>query len=306
MEQEPQRSWGEITSAQGRLIATIAAVAVGSVVYRLLVRHHLEQTSLLFIGLPTVLAVVLAMAPPAKTLTGGILRGISLFLLLCGPLLGEGFICVLMAAPLFLLVGLVVGLAAEYFGKRHKDATLGCCLLLLAPMSLEGTSARLSFARVQRVEASAVVAGSVAEVRERTARSPRVAVPLPTYLRMGFPRPLWAAGEGLAVGNVRRVHFAGGEGAPGDMVLRVAEAGPGYGRFVVASDECAGMHSVGHWVGVREAEVRWAPAGPGRTRVSWALTYERRLDPAWYFGPWERYGVGLAARYLIDANAGGE
>jgi hypothetical protein len=30
------------------------------------------------------------------------------------------------------------------------------------------------------------------------------------------------------------------------------------------------------------------------------LHYRRNLDPAWYFGPWERYGVGLAGKYLID------
>ena len=40
-------------------------------------------------------------------------------------------------------------------------------------------------------------------------------------------------------------------------------------------------------------------AGRG-SRVSWSLRYRRELDPAWYFGPWERYGVGLAAGYLID------
>jgi hypothetical protein len=39
------------------------------------------------------------------------------------------------------------------------------------------------------------------------------------------------------------------------------------------------------------------------TTVTWTLSYERCLDPSWYFGPWERYAAQLAARYLIDAVA---
>jgi hypothetical protein len=39
------------------------------------------------------------------------------------------------------------------------------------------------------------------------------------------------------------------------------------------------------------------------TRVTWTLRYRRGLDPAWYFGPWERYAVRLAAAYLIESVA---
>ena len=37
--------------------------------------------------------------------------------------------------------------------------------------------------------------------------------------------------------------------------------------------------------------------------MTWTLSYRRRLDPAWYFAPLERYGVGLAAGYLIETLA---
>jgi hypothetical protein len=41
----------------------------------------------------------------------------------------------------------------------------------------------------------------------------------------------------------------------------------------------------------------------GGNSVNWNLHFERRLDPAWYFRPWERYATHLAAEYLIRANA---
>ena len=43
--------------------------------------------------------------------------------------------------------------------------------------------------------------------------------------------------------------------------------------------------------------------GGGDTKVTWTLHYRRSLDPAWYFGPWERYAARLAAGYLIDSVA---
>ena len=57
------------------------------------------------------------------------------------------------------------------------------------------------------------------------------------------------------------------------------------------------------WLSWRRAEVSWREVAPGRTEVTWTLHYWRRLDPSWYFGPLERYGVGLAAGYLIETLA---
>jgi len=49
--------------------------------------------------------------------------------------------------------------------------------------------------------------------------------------------------------------------------------------------------------------VSWTDVGRGQTRVRWSLTYERRLDPAWYFGPLESAVTTLAADYLIQSAA---
>ena len=54
--------------------------------------------------------------------------------------------------------------------------------------------------------------------------------------------------------------------------------------------------------GKSTSEFTFRPQGD-RTQVTWTLAYERALDPAWYFGPWERYATRLAAGYLIDAVA---
>ena len=94
--------------ARRRLLALIAILFVGSLCYRLLVAKHLEQTSLLFIGLPALLAALVTLAGPAQSSLGLVIRAVTLFLLLSGILLGEGFICIAMAAPLFYLVAGII------------------------------------------------------------------------------------------------------------------------------------------------------------------------------------------------------
>jgi hypothetical protein len=287
-----------ISRSQWSLIFLILAVTAGSVMYRLIVRGRLEQTAVLFVGIPAVLAILLAMTPKAKTAKGVILKGLTLALLLSGPLLNEGFICILMASPLFYLVGLLVGVIVDR-NRKKPQTTVSCLLLLLLPMSIEGSSPRLSFNRDETVQASQVVYASARNVELALSHSPRTDMPLPIYLRMGFPRPTDAWGDGLEVGATRTIHFAGGEGKPGDVLLKVSESHAGYARFDAVSDRS----KVAHWLDWKSSEVQWTALDAQHTRVNWTLHYERRLDPAWYFRPWERYATRLAAEYLIRANA---
>ena len=281
------------------LVLVIAALAVTSFFYRLLVMQKLEQTSALFIGIPTVLAFIVAFTPSAKSVTGGIMKAMTLGLLMSGILLGEGFICILMAAPLFYLVGAVVGLIISTSQKKNRT-TMNCvALLFLLPMALEGTTKWSSFVRDESVAAEEIVNAPEQDVVAALAKSPRVDGKLAPFLTLRFPRPTWARGEGLQPGDIRIIHFAGGEGHPGELLLRVRERQANSVTFEAVSDGS----KIAHWLDWRYARVNWAPLDARHTRVRWELGYRRDLDPAWYFGPWERYAVRLAARYLIENNA---
>jgi hypothetical protein len=295
------RAWD--SSARRIVIGLAIAMAAGSLGYRVLVSKHLEQTAALFIGLPAVLAILVALTRPPKSATGVILKAMTLLLLLSGILLGEGFICIVMAAPLFYLVGFVIGRIIDFAEKKRQrrlgKSFYGLVLLPFLSLSLEGVYPSLSFPRREVVTVERIVRGATTEVERALAETPHFTRPLPLYLRLRFPRPAAAEGAGLSTGELRRIHFAGGEGRPGDLLLRVAEHGPGHARFLAVSD---GSH-IAHWLDWREADVHWSAERPGWTRVTWTLCYERRLDPAWYFGPWERYAVRLAAGYLVDNTA---
>jgi hypothetical protein len=289
----------KIEPAQWSVVAIIVAFAAGSVLYKLLMHEQLGHSAAMFLGIPAVLAILLAIAPRAKTATGGILKGITLALLVVAPLLGEGYLCILVASPLFYIVGIVVGLAMDR-QRRKRDATLSCVVLFLLPMCFEGVVPQLTFNRAQSVEVQTVVAASADEIEHALTRSPNVDTPLPAALRIGFPRPLAAWGEGPTVGDTRTIHFAGAEGdPPGDLVMRVTERRPGYARFETVSDQS----KLTQWVRWTSSEVAWTALDEGHTTVTWRISFTRQLDPSWYFTPWERVAVKEAATYLIDANA---
>jgi hypothetical protein len=177
---------------------------------------------------------------------------------------------------------------------------LSCLALILLPVSLEGVVPGWSFNRAQTVEVSQLVDAPADAVERQLSRSPEIAKALPRALRIGFPRPLNAWGEGLEIGDARTIHFSGAEGdPPGDLNMRVASREPGYVRFEAVSDSS----KLTQWIAWDSSDVEWKPVDDRHTMVTWRVHFERQLDPAWYFAPLERAAVYEAAKYLIEANA---
>ena len=297
----PTRAEQRARWAVGAVILTLIVV---SVVYRALVVHHLEHTSLVFIGLPALAAVTLLHTRP-QTAIGTVNKVIAILLCMSGILFGEGLICILMAAPIFFFVGTVVGIVINKLRGRgspddpRSGKWRGIVTLAILPMSIEGVIPSFAFDREERVAVSRIVDATPNEIQTALGTTPRFERELPRFLQLGFPTPVHAGGSGINVGDERRVTFAHGQHHNGALVMRVSAADSASVVFTLVSDSSY----ITHWLSWEEAAVRWEPSGEGHTRVTWTLSYRRRLDPAWYFAPLERYGVGLAAGYLIETLA---
>ena len=294
-DQEHDRSLERLEKLRNVMVVA-AAYMVSAFLYFLLFSAGLGHSSLLFIGVPGVLAILLALAPRAGTAKGGIVKGITLALLLIAPLLGEGYLCIIMASPLFYLVGLLIGSAIDAF--RSKPTTLSCAAILVIVVSLDGVFP--VHPRREIVSVARVIPASASDIRNALAQPPDIAKQLPLFLRVGFPRPIAASGSGLAVGATRTIHFAGAEGdPPGDLTLRVAHANDREVLFLATSD----TSKLTQWILWQSSLVQWQPVDATHTRVTWQTTFDRQLDPWWYFLPWERYAVRKSTEYLLTANA---
>lgn len=280
-------------------LIVIAGAVAASISYHVLLSHRLEQTSLLFIGIPALIAAICVLTPQAQSATGAAVKSVTLSLCIAGAFLGEGFVCILMAAPIFYLIAILIGVSADRARKKNSaGGQVISCLLLFAliPMSSEGVKPGFSLPREEGVSAERIVMATPQQIEDALSSLPRTNGELPFYLRLGFPHAVSATGTGLNPGARRVVHFAGGEGRPGDLVLEVAEHTESRVRFRALSD----TSHVAHWLQWEDSEVEWKAMDASRTRVRWTLRYRRLLDPAWYFGPWERYAAGLTAAQLIQ------
>ena len=288
-----------MTRQQGALLTIIVALFGGAILYQLLVFRQLERSSALFIGIPAILSILIVLTARTKTVTGGIFIAITLALLLVAPIIREGYVCILMASPLFYGVAALIGFAIDH-SKDKRNTTLSCLALVLLPMCCEGVVPALTFHRGASAQVTRMVNAPISAVEATLSVSPRIRTKLPTFLNIGFPRPLEAHGQGLGPGNLRIIHFSGAEGhPPGDLVMRVAAHREGYVRFETVSDNS----KLTHWLLWDASEITWRAVDSSHTEITWRVLYQRQLDPAWYFAPLEQWAVHDAAGFLIDANA---
>jgi hypothetical protein len=307
------------STAQLQLIGFIVILAVADIAYRLVYAHGAQRTAALYVGIPAILAIGLALLPTTGSVTVMLLKGTMLALLIAAVVLPEGLICLVFAAPLVLWVALLVGLPIDIARTRRRQRqgpTLMAVSIPLLLLSLEGVVGS-PFATHDRASASITVAATADQVAEALARPPTFATALPPFLSLGFNRPVGATGAGIAVGDDRTIDFAGGThddhplrlfGLTGErsvdhhaaMHLTVTESRPGRVVFAVDHD----LTMLARWVDLDRAVVTWEALDARTTRVSWSLEYDRLLFPTAYFAPLQRYGMDQAAGYLLDAVIG--
>lgn len=282
-------------------VAGFVTLAVFCALYRLLVFEQAEQTVLLFVGLPAWLGVMVALTPPARSATGVALQIVTLALLLSGVLLGEGFVCILMAAPLFYGIALSIGILvdigngrapwstgprATHARPRNLLAVLPALLLLLEER-IEG----FSFPRDDEVTVTVSVASSPEEVEKTLSQQPKLQnMHLPMYLSLGFPKPVAIEQTGITLGDEMVIHWDIGDVHPRFQRFRVTERGPQRVLLSLVEDSSP----IAHWLTWTEKEITWEAAPDGTTRVSWTNRWRRALDPGWYFGPAERLAMRQA------------
>src|SRR5262245_388738 len=217
----------EKSAVQARIAATaiITAVAIGSVAYRLLFAHHLDQTAALFVGLPAIIAVVVVYTVSPESATGVALKAVSIGLLVSLTMLWEGILCVLMSAPIFLAVAVAVAQGIEAAQRQREHSRLYSCLVLLVivPFTLEGVTPFTTIDRRETVTASKIVMAPAADVAQALLDPPRFERLPSRYLRIGFPQPTTSRIE-CHTGRLRWiVQIRGGEMRINGMEPRIGD-----------------------------------------------------------------------------------
>ncbi len=301
MNEETEPSKPQITTSQWQLFFIILVVGLAGVIFYLLRGNDLDSSAALYIGLPLLMALGMSLTPKAKSAMGIVMKTLTIAILLSAVVFAEGFICILFAAPILYGVAAAVAYTVGRY-HRQKSSKLETALLstVLLLLSFEGTHEILSFNRQNQVEYSKVINSDVDGVKQQLAMTPSFDKTRSLFIRI-FPLPSTSEGSGLAVGDVRKLHFIYNKwiffnAHKGDTVFEVTEVKDNYVRFDLVKDDSY----LGHYLAWQTSEVLLEPLTKNTTKVTWKLSYERKLDPIWYFGPLQHYAATLTAKTLID------
>jgi hypothetical protein len=292
--------------ARWTLVVIILALGAAAAAFSGMRDTPLQQTAALFIGIPVILAIATVFVPTRGSSIGVACKTVTIGLLVALVFLGEGMICVAMSAPLFYVVAIIMGHTADEIHKRRRAgrSRIFSCVVLMAfaPMTTEGVVPMTTIDRNVVVSDTRIVEATREEVEAALVAQPRFDRPLPFYLGIGFPRPtMTRIDESTWTITMRggEMRLNGMEPRAGNLVLAVEDRGPGFISWKAVSDDS----HMRHFLSWQRSKVEWQAIDADRTRVTWTISYSRDLDPAWYFGPMERYAVHLAAGYLIDSVA---
>lgn len=293
-------------AARMRARLMLLALIVGAVTYKVLNEIGQDATSLMFVGLPAVLAVMVTFSPSAKSAAGTAVKAVTLILLLSGILFVEGAVCILLSAPLFLGIAAGVGAIIDLARRKKLGRTARVSLMVpLIALSMQGFVPGTSGPRGVVGSAESVVSTSPDQIRQALENPASFDRELPALFRFGqFPRPL----SSVIVDEQLVIDFEMGEpmfhklsldnahhAAPSQLVLKIVESSPGRLVFEAVSDTTM----MSHWAALESSVVEWTPTARG-THVKWTLRFERKLDPVWYFGPMQTYAANKAAEYLVE------
>jgi len=267
-----------------------------------------KNSAALYVGFPLIIGLTFGFIFKRSNMSVAASSAMTLTILLVISMIffKEGFICIIMAAPILYSVLALITVPIDYFlkarakGKKGTKLHTGAIVVVLAALSLEGTHPVVTFDRHNVVESSKVIAFSIEDIREKMAEEPVFSKAAPLLSRI-FPKPVISEGTGIEVGSVRKFHFIYNKwlyfnAHEGDVICEVVESKPDYIKFSVIKDESY----LGNYLSWHSGEIFLEKEDDGNTKVTSKIAFTRKLDPIWYFGPMQTYMVGVAAEILID------
>jgi len=293
--------------SQGRLLLIIAIClsAFIGLVMGVLSRNGLEGSALLYIGVPTIIALAFTRLSPSKSVMGSTLKAITFVILISGPLLKEGFICMIMAAPLLYIAGALAAWPFDHYRNKNKEkdraAKLKVVVLpaLLVLMSMEGVFEETSFNRYHFVKHTQTIDASVSDIKNRLGENRAIGSPSSAFAKL-FPRPDVVNANGLSIGDkhwvdLSYVKWVYWNEKKGSVRFEVVEHGLDYIKFMPVSDDSY----ISNYLAWGESKVTLTAITEDLTQVTWRTNYQRKLDPAWYMQPLQSYMVGVASELLV-------
>ena len=294
---------------KSRLVFILIMIAVSSILVRLLIEYRFDNSALLYVGIPFLIALSLIQirdpAEPRHWKKRYLNQLIDAFIIMLGSsvLLFEGFVCVVMFMPIYLIIILVMFVinVMRERSKKQEPGTLSIHVLplLIVVSAVEGTSPVVSFDRDEQVSVTRVVNKSIAEIKHNLMQPMNLQKNRQWFLTL-FPMPYDIKAGTLSPGEVHEIHFKYyrwffSNLHTGRMLLEISEVGANHIKTTFLDD----TSYIANYLQLKGTEIQLKKITDKSTHITLSINFKRKLDPYWYFSPIERYGISKTADYLI-------
>ncbi len=288
--------------ALGLVSGVVTAVAFGVGCFFLVYNTQGFMGWTLFLLVPIATGFATALVARRRNV---IIASLILGLLFCTAILlltrFEGFVCVLMSAPLIafgLAFGGLFGWMARVLviDKSKSSKTLTLLMLFVTPMFLMGAnrteeSVRRS-PRTQTVSDTLAVSSSPEVVWNELKNMESITASKTFLMKIGLPVPVSCKTEGEGLGGKRTCYFE-----HGFIEERITEwSFPHSMKFDIVASDVPGRP----WLSFKDASYEISGAD-NQTVIRRTTTIISRLSPAWYWRRLEAIGVHTEHRYLFQA-----
>ncbi|MFY0636945.1 hypothetical protein [Maricaulis maris] len=285
-------------------------IGIGTITVRALLDSRFGNSALLYIATPFAISFLIFQFSDRPKITSPLigflshLRDATIIMLGSSAFLFEGFICVLFFMPiyyLFITLGYLVSLMFRKADKAKGEGRMrGSVLsLIILVAALEGTAPSTSFERQNSVTRTAIFEADIATLQANLARPVELPSQRQWFLSI-FPLPVESQTGSLEPGDIHTLHFIYKRWfftnvKEGDFRLRIDSV----------SDEEVRTSVIGNssylatYLDLQGTHITFDALPDGRTEVSLTITYQRLLDPAWYFGPLQRHAIEQSADYFF-------
>lgn len=279
-----------------QLYAIVAILAISSILFRIFKEGQFYQTAITYVLLPAFITIlVIKFSGTPKSSYGIVFKVITIFLLMAATLLGEGTVCVLMAAPIFYGIAAIIVAIDNYFKKDNKAnktysiVSILAIVLLFEPQSFKQNS------KLREITSTFIYAKNLDF--EAFNKTRNLQKNLPLFFKTGFPKPIKVEGSGIDVGNTRKIQFESSEKTKGFLTLIISEKTQNQITFKVVEDNT----KMNEWLTWDSIKVKIYKNNKGKSLVQWTSTYSCDLGPHWYFETLEDFAVKLMNQHLINS-----
>lgn len=277
---------------------------------RLGLDSRFATTSLFYCLVPYVIGVILYVFIPqpkgwSRTKRiGRHLLATLIVMLASSAILFEGFLCVIMAAPIYIFFALLAIIMTPHKADPERFKKADVFMVSFVPLaviviSIEGLTDTTSFPREEVITRAHIINLNPAQIHANLERPLHLEEGRSHFLSL-FPLPERIDAPAFAAGQTHKAFFTYRRWGftnvhRGETHLHIKTVEP----LLIETEITKNTSYFSHYLTLHGTRIEMVPQTNGTTQVTMTIRYRRDLDPAWYFGPLQRRAIGDSADYLI-------